>query len=61
MSERELEIVRVALSYLLSNHEDASVVFCSPEDDDSCWESNGKAIDAITEDEIRALMQAVQG
>lgn len=59
MNTREMNIAKIALSYLLSNLDDVCELFET--DDTAKINYNGEIIDKPTEDEIEELMKQFQG
>ena len=58
MTDREREIIRMALIYAQSNLDDVLIAFGQDEDDGPIWVS-GDQMDGVTEDEVDELLKVV--
>lgn len=59
MTDREIQIVRMLLSYCISNLDDIKEAFVS--DEDGKLDYNGELIDPPTEDELAYLLKIFPG
>lgn len=57
MTEREMQIVRMALIYLLANHDDACEAFTLPDDNVDVLDVNGEKVSTPTEEEIAKVLK----